>query len=78
MVKTKYDVQSFLGSCNYYNEFIDKYSIVVKPLTLVLKKPGKDTEMQQFSKQEHLEISEAMKTLKKSIDISSDLGFRRL
>ena len=25
MVQTKYDVQSFLGSCNYYNEFIDKH-----------------------------------------------------
>ena len=75
MVQSKYDVQSFLGSCNYYNEFIDKYSIVTKPLTNVLKKPGKDDEIQKFSKSEYLEIKEAMNTLKKALTLPPILAF---
>ena len=67
MVQSKYDVQSFLGSCNYYNEFIDNYSIVTKPLTEVLKKPSKDDEIQKFSKTEYLKIKEAMNILKKAL-----------
>ena len=49
MVQTKYNVQSFLGSCNYHNKFIDKYSIIEKPLTTVLKRPRKEMEIQHFS-----------------------------
>ena len=75
MVQTKYDVQSFLGSCNYYNEFIEKYSIVAKPLTEILKKPGKDEEIQKFSKIEYHEIEEAMNILKKALTSPPILAF---
>ena len=75
MVKTKYDVQSFLGSCNYYNEFIEKYSIIDKPLTKVLKKPGKEKKIQNFSKQEFSDIAESMKALKKALTSPPILAF---
>ena len=75
MVQSKYDVQSFLGSCNYYNEFIDKYSILSKPLSNVLKRPGKDDEIQKFSKLEYLEIKESMDALKKALTSPPILAF---
>ena len=35
------DVQSFLGSANYYRRFIREYSLIIKPLTELLKKNTK-------------------------------------
>ena len=75
MVQTKYNVQSFLGSCNYHNKFIDKYSIIEKPLTAVLKRPRKEMEIQHFSKEEHLEITKAMKALKTALTSPPILAF---
>ena len=75
MVRSKYEVQSFLGSCNYYNEFIHKYSIIAKPLTEVLKRPGKDEQIQKFSKLEYCEIEKAMNTLKKALTSPPILAF---
>ncbi|KAJ8886028.1 hypothetical protein PR048_012234 [Dryococelus australis] len=32
------ELQSFLGSCNYYCSFINNYAIIARPLTILLKK----------------------------------------
>ena len=35
------ELQSFLGSCNYYRRFIQNYSIITKPMSELLKKNNK-------------------------------------
>ena len=75
MVKSKYDVQSFLGSTNYYNEFIYNYSKKAKPLFLVLTKPGGDEEPQNFTPFEIKDIWAAMTQLKKDLTRSPTLAF---
>ena len=55
-----------------------KYSIIAKPLTAVLKKNGEGNRNSVFSKQEHLEITEAMKALKIALTSPPILAFADL
>ena len=75
MIQSKYDVQSFLGSTNYYNEFIKNYATKAKPLLNVLKRPGKDDDIQEFTPLEAKAIWGAMEILKRDLTRAPTLAF---
>ena len=75
MVACKYDVQAFLGCCNYYNSFIKFYATLAKPLYNILQRPGGDHDLQTFDKKEASEILESMNKLKRALTSSPTLSF---
>ena len=75
LVASKYDAQSFLGSANYYAEFIPYFATKAKPLYDVLKRPGYDKAVINFSPKEKRDIETSMNQLKKVLVSAPILTF---
>ena len=75
MVKSKYDTQAFLGSTQYYASFVQDYAMLAKPLYAILKKQGKDKDIQKFEPEEAKLIWQAMQNLKKALTTTPILAF---
>ena len=67
MITSKYEAQSFLGSANYYLEFIPFFATKAKPLYDVLKRPGDDKAIIEFSPDEKRGIEDSMNKLKNAL-----------
>ena len=75
MVKSKYDTMAFLGSANYYNEFIQNFAEKARPLFKILSRPGGDEEIQEFTETEAKDIWQAMLDLKVALTRTPVLAF---
>ncbi|MEE2954779.1 MAG: reverse transcriptase domain-containing protein [Pseudomonadota bacterium] len=75
MVTSKYDTMSFLGSANYYNEFIKNYAEKARPLFKILSRSEEPEETIEFTKQEQNEIWQAMNALKTALTKRPILAF---
>ena len=75
LITSKYEAQSFLGSANYYSEFIPFFATKAKALYEVLQRPGDDKAQLEFSHSEKLKIEASMSKLKNALVTAPILTF---
>merc|ERR1712020_579478 len=67
LVTTKRETMSFLGSINYYADFIVDLAEMARPLYEVLKRKCREDEFIPFSPEEKAELTAAMTKLKTAV-----------
>jgi hypothetical protein len=63
------EIQSFLGLAGYYRRFIEGFSKIAKPVTLLLEK-GKEYKWDE-------KCQDSFDQLKKKIDVTTSVGYAR-